>query len=76
MSKHQEKVQEVVESLMTLSESDLEFIARIVQVLGAQEKEEPNEFDRWAMALAKRNKFDNLSEQQVAELVHEYRRTT
>ncbi len=76
MSKHQEKVQEVVESLMTLPDSDLEFIARIVQVLGAQEKDELTEFDRWTMELAKRNKFDNLSEQQVAELVQAYRRTT
>lgn len=76
MSKHHEKLQEVVQSLVTLSDSDLEFIARIVQVLGTQEnKEELTEFDRWALALAKRNKFDELSEEQVAQLVHEYRQT-
>jgi hypothetical protein len=65
-----------MESLETLSEKDLQFIARIVRALGANEPADGlTEFDRWAMELAKRNKFDQLTEEQVANLVHEYRHT-
>lgn len=75
MPTRDETLQKVVESLETLSENDLQFIARIVQALGAQEPApELTEFDRWAMELARRNKFDQLTEDEIADIVHEYRR--
>lgn len=76
MLDHSGTVQRVADSLRTLSEDDLQFIARIVQALGVQETaQDLTEFERWAMELAKRNKFDHLTEEQVAEIVHTYRQT-
>jgi DNA integrity scanning protein DisA with diadenylate cyclase activity len=74
MVTHQETIRELVETLESLSESDLRFISRIVRVLGKQESSESTDaFDEWATALARKNRFSNLTEEQVAELVHEYR---
>lgn len=70
-------IQMVLDSLRILSEQDLQFIARIVQALGAQEPApELSEFDHWAMELARRNRFDQLTEDEIPDIVHEYRHTT
>lgn len=77
MVSHDETFQELVESLRTLSESDLQFIARIVNVLGRPGPAETvDAFDEWAIAIAKRNRFEHLTEDQVAELVHSYRKSS
>ena len=76
MLNRNETVERVVKSLNKLSEDDLQFIARIAHVLETQDTaSDMTEFDDWAMELARRNKFDQLYEEQVAELVHEYRQT-
>ncbi len=47
------KIQELVESLKSLSESDLQFIPRIVRVLGKQESDQTSDvFDEWAYSIA------------------------
>lgn len=74
MVSHDETFQELVESLKTLSESDLQFIARIVKVLGRPDPAETlGAFDEWAIAIAKRNKFEHLTEEQVAKIVQTFR---
>lgn len=74
MVSHDETFQELVESLKTLSESDLQFIARIVKVLGRPDPAEAlDAFDEWAIAIAKRNKFEHLTEEQVAKIVQTFR---
>ena len=57
MLTHKETIKELVETLESLSDSDLQFISRIARVLGKQDSSEgADAFDDWAIAIAKKKK--------------------
>jgi len=67
----------IMKELEGLSE---EGIAQIIQFIDfikwreARKEREINEFDAWALNLAKEKGFDHLTEEDVARIVHEYRK--
>ncbi len=66
-------IKTLVSTMDELSDTDLRLVVRFVNALKQESESESDDFDRWAKDLAKRKKFDQLTETQIAQLVHEYR---
>ncbi|MEW6482476.1 MAG: hypothetical protein AB1397_05685 [bacterium] len=64
-------MEEMVEGLKTLPEQKLQEVSDFIDFL---KWKEAVEFDEWALNLAKEKGFAHLSEEDVAKIIHEFRK--
>lgn len=66
-------VEQLLRTLEELPERDVPIVIRFIEFLKWSERQRWADFDRWAMELAKEKGFSHLTEEDVAQIVHEYR---
>ncbi len=74
MEKKQEQL--IIEKMRKLSRERLQEILDFIEFIEKKEKEKGwIEFDEWAINLAKEKGFYNLTEEDILNIVKEYRRS-
>ena len=68
--------EQLLTTLEGLPEKDVPIVIRFIEFLKWSERQRWAEFDRWAMELAREKGFGHLTEEETAQIVHEYRRET
>ena len=66
-------MEQLLTTLEGLPEKDVPIVIRFIEFLKWSERQQWADFDRWAMELARRKGFSHLTEENVAQIVHECR---
>jgi hypothetical protein len=69
-----DKHQQIVEKLQSLPPERIDEVIDFIEFIdGLEKKKEGVAFDEWAMNLAKEKGFHHLTEEDIAEIVKQYR---
>jgi hypothetical protein len=68
--------EQLLTTLEGLPEKDVPIVIHFIEFLKWSERQRWADFDRWAMELAQEKGFSQLTEDKVAQIVHEYRKET
>lgn len=68
--------EQLLTTLEGLPEKDVPIVIHFIEFLKWSERQRWTDFDRWAMELAREKGFGHLTEEEIAQIVHEYRRET